>query len=279
MLRRRTSVGSVALGVILAMTLGGLCLGASAQASPKVAPKQAFVGLVNGQSSKATIDVVCPGPVRLGETGHPTSGQTIGVEFPPPSPSTVSAGYTGSRGRSIVVLFVSPVASASSTVVFTQYGTQALPTTLLVPCSGMSPVVFVPRPSSKSAKSSTVTVVYGNLAVMPTSLGSGTSRVPFAKVKVQGIYHIVSTDCYFSAGSCSADFDIIQRHGRLSDPHDKLFYGHVRGDEVVFGEKWPPGVGEDSWSCSGTTTDGGQTIIGTMTDGIGGSGAFVMTRT
>ena len=84
--------------------------------------------------------------------------------------------------------------------------------------------------------------------------------------------------CYFAAGSCKASFDIVQSHATLSDPHDKLFHGHVNGTKVSFGETWPPGVSEDSWWCSGTTTNGGFTITGTMSDGIGGNGTFTMTR-
>jgi len=105
----------------------------------------------------------------------------------------------------------------------------------------------------------------------------GLSMAPSSNgVRVDGHYRIVSTDCYFGAGKCRATFDIEQSGTTLSDASDKLFHGRIRGDHVRFGEKWPPGVSEDSWWCSGTTTDGGRIIKGTMTDGIGGSGTFVM---
>ena len=101
------------------------------------------------------------------------------------------------------------------------------------------------------------------------------SRQP---VRVEGIYQIVSTDCYFAGGRCRARFDIVQKVDRLSDPTDSLFHGRVHGDHVVVGERFPPGTSEDGWTASGTTSDGGRTVSGIFTDGIGGSGTFTMTR-
>jgi hypothetical protein len=95
--------------------------------------------------------------------------------------------------------------------------------------------------------------------------------------RVDGHYKIVSTDCYFSRGSCTARFDIEQHGVTLSAVGDRYFHGNVNGDHVKFGEIWPPGVSEDSWWCTGTTHDRGRTITGTMTDGIGGSGTFRLT--
>lgn len=95
---------------------------------------------------------------------------------------------------------------------------------------------------------------------------------------IDGHYRIVSTDCYFAAGSCTATFDIEDVAARLSAVGDRYFHGHVWGIRINFGETWPPGVSEDSWYCTGLTRDGGQTIRGTMTDGIGGSGTFVLRR-
>jgi hypothetical protein len=95
---------------------------------------------------------------------------------------------------------------------------------------------------------------------------------------VQGRYRIVSTDCYFSRGSCHATFDIEQVGTKLSDDSDKLFHGGVHGVDVRVGERYPMGTSEDSWTAVGTTKDGGRVVKGTMTDGIGGSGTFTMTQ-
>jgi hypothetical protein len=100
---------------------------------------------------------------------------------------------------------------------------------------------------------------------------------PAITVRVDGLYRIVSTDCYFARGSCHHRFDIVQAGSTLRDPDDSLFHGAVHGDQVRVGERFPPGTSEDSWTATGTTTDGGRTIRGTMVDGIGGSGTFTMT--
>ena len=95
--------------------------------------------------------------------------------------------------------------------------------------------------------------------------------------KIDGLYRIVSTDCYFAAGKCRARFDIEQSGSTLSDPSDKYFHGHVSGDHVKVGERFPKGTSEDSWIARGTTSNGGKTVSGDFYDGIGGSGTFTMT--
>ena len=95
--------------------------------------------------------------------------------------------------------------------------------------------------------------------------------------RVDGHYRIVSTDCYFGAGACHTRFDIEQKGTLLSVGADPLFHGHVNGDHVYFGEFFPPGTSEDSWSALGTTADHGRTVVGTMHDGLGGSGTFTLT--
>jgi hypothetical protein len=94
---------------------------------------------------------------------------------------------------------------------------------------------------------------------------------------IDGIYRIVSTDCYFSGGKCSARFDIEQSGNVLFDRSDPLFHGRVLLDHVRVGEIYPPGTSEDSWTASGLASNGGKTVHGTFTDGIGGSGTFTMT--
>lgn len=95
---------------------------------------------------------------------------------------------------------------------------------------------------------------------------------------IQGRYRIVSTDCYFSRGSCHATFTIEQAGTKLSDDTDKYFHGRVHGVNVRVGERYPQGTSEGSWTAAGTTDDGGRVVKGTMTDGIGGSGTFTMTQ-
>lgn len=156
------------------VAVGTSCVAAGAQtASTAIGPNQAFIGLVNGTRPKATIKVVCPGPVRpppATQTGHPVSGQTLAVTA---SRSTLtSVGRTGSRGTSISVTFVTPVDAPTVPVTFTRYGTQPLPTSLLLPCSGSTPVVFSPQPTSKTARSSSVSTTYENIAVTPTPVAA-----------------------------------------------------------------------------------------------------------
>ena len=161
-------IGSLVIG-----TLSLAATAVSAGASTAIGPNQAFIGLVNGKHPTATITVACPGPVRpppFGQTGHPLANQTLGVMRAPST--TANSGFTGSRGTSIITLFVVPVDTPAVPVTFTHYGTQPLPTSLLLPCSGSSPVVFSPKPTSKTARSASVMVTYENIAVTPTPTAS-----------------------------------------------------------------------------------------------------------
>ena len=124
---------------------------------------------------------------------------------------------------------------------------------------------------------SAVAIIVGAVLVPAIGEWAPAGSTAVVTVRIQGPYHLVSTDCYFSAGSCTEDLVIVDHHGVLSAEHDRLFHGHVHGGNVTFGETWPEGMSEDSWWCTGTTTNQGQSITGTMTDGIGGSGTFTMT--
>lgn len=137
-----------------------------------IGPHQHFVGLVNGHSTKATIVMVCTSPLSSAEMGHPLRGQTITVE--PASTVAGTSGYTGTSGLSVVATFVQATASAASasTVTFSEYGAQTIPSTLLFPCSGSGTVVFSPQPTSKTASSTRVTVTYGNITVGPPTAAS-----------------------------------------------------------------------------------------------------------
>jgi hypothetical protein len=156
--------------IVATVAVGGISVTASAQpASTAIGPNQSFIATVNGKHPTATITVACPGPVRpppFAQGGHPIVNQTLGVL--PARATTTSTGFTGSRGKSITVTFVLPVDSPAIPVTFTHYGTQPIPTSLLLPCSGSAPVVFTPQPTRKTARSASVMVTYENIAVTPT---------------------------------------------------------------------------------------------------------------
>jgi len=153
--------------VTVAFGLAGCLLAApAALAAGRVAPGQGFVGRVNGNFSKATVTVFCPGPIRVGSTGHPIAGQTLEVLSPPPPVAlgvVVSVGLTGTKGHAIVARFTDdpavPIAFGSYFV------NEAIPTGLRLPCGGTGKVVFRPTPTSKSARSSVVSVTYQNIGV------------------------------------------------------------------------------------------------------------------
>lgn len=158
MLRKSSTFLTVSAIVVTAtMATAAFAVAAEAQPASVIGPNQPFVGLVNGRQVNATVDVECPGPLRVGQMGHPTDGQTLGVS---PSSSAARVGNTGSRGQSVVAQFVTTSAASASSVTFTQYGSQPLPTTPLLPCYGSGVVVFTPKPTSPTAHSATVTVKY-----------------------------------------------------------------------------------------------------------------------
>ena len=152
----KPSVALVATGILLTAVLGAAVPVAAAgapSATVVVGPNQSFIGLVNGHLARATIEVVCPGPLRINQRGYALSGQTIGVASP--SPVSAPLGFTGSRADSIVARLLTPTSTAAgTTVIFTHYGNQPLPTTVLLPCDGTSTALFLPRPSSPTARSS-----------------------------------------------------------------------------------------------------------------------------
>lgn len=167
----RTAIG-VMSPVVLCTAFVTLSVGAVAGAQPvsvTIAPHQTFIGLVNGQQVSASVDVVCPGPLRLGQMGHPAGGQTVGVSSP--APPIAWTGDTGSRGRSITAQFVTPSAVAAPAVTFSQYGTKPIPTTGMLPCNGSGAVVFSPLPRSHTAHSAKVSVSYVSTCTNPCPVG------------------------------------------------------------------------------------------------------------
>jgi hypothetical protein len=149
----RTLVGA---GIVLAGVLATAGTVADAQPVSPVAPGQSFVGMVNGHTTDAAIAVLCPGPLRIGQTGSAAPGQTIGIASP--ASSAAASGFTGSLAHSIVADLITPAATASPPVVFTVYGTLGIPSSVQFPCTGTSTVVFAPRPTSPTARSARVTV-------------------------------------------------------------------------------------------------------------------------
>jgi hypothetical protein len=169
------TAAAVALAAVLATAVPGSAA-VSAPAGPsspvstsKVGPNQAFIGLVNGDASNATIDVLCPGPLRVNQKGDAASGQTLAIESP--SAVAVASGTTGSKADSIVAQLAPGATSTSAavgvTVIFTKYGTEPFPTNVLLPCDGSSAVVFTPRPTSKTARSTRVDVRFEPTCATP----------------------------------------------------------------------------------------------------------------
>ena len=163
---RRTLVGASLIVVIAGFIVPGV---SGAMTHSKVGPHQYFAGSVNGSFGApvpAAIKVVCPGPTRLGQTGHPLSGQTVEVGM---AISTFwNWGYTGKNASSIAVFFGPPPPSVAGPgqVTFTRYGvSKAIPTSLNLPCSGSGAVTFVPFPESPpTSRSESVAVDFENVA-------------------------------------------------------------------------------------------------------------------
>jgi hypothetical protein len=164
-------------GAAVAAASPAAATSATATARPSVAanrvgPGQAFTGRVNGSFSDATVLVFCPGPIRVGQRGHPLAGQPLDVlsPLPPVAAGTkVSVGLTGTRARTIQARFAgvpSVAAEGPLAATFTQYFVNKnIPTSLLLPCYGTGEVVFRPTPTSPGARSSVVSVRYVNPAV------------------------------------------------------------------------------------------------------------------
>jgi len=149
--------------IVLAGT--GLAAAPAAAAEPpifQVGPHQYFTAQVNHKSADATITMICPGPVA---TGHPASGQTIGVVLVsgPVIGSGTSVGYTGDAANSINA--TRPDSTSTTPIaVFTYYTDQPLSTKLTLPCSGTGTIVFLPSPNV-AGRGATVTVQFVSITV------------------------------------------------------------------------------------------------------------------
>jgi hypothetical protein len=163
---RRTLIGASLIVVAAGFIAPGV---SGALTHSKIGPHQHFAGSVNGSFGApvpAVIKVVCPGPARLGQSGHPLSGQTVEVSMAISMFS--NSGFTGKNASSIAVFFGPPPPSMTGPgqVTFTRYGVpKAIPTSLNLPCSGSGVVTFVPFPESPpTSRSEGVAVDYENVA-------------------------------------------------------------------------------------------------------------------
>jgi hypothetical protein len=160
----KISATRMAAALVLAGILAGAVPAGRAVADPAqrpIGPDQGFVGLVNDKTVNATVQILCPGgPIRVGERGHPVAGQTVGVANLLAATAT-QVGFTGSRAHSISATFTPATSTAANgNITFTTYGDEPLPTTLSLPCYGTTTVLFVPRPTSPTARSARLTVTY-----------------------------------------------------------------------------------------------------------------------
>lgn len=148
--------------VSAAAAVAALCIfAASAAADPvPIGPNQYFSGLVNGTRDNAVIYMVCPGPAS-GQLGHPASGQSVSVT----QTSAAIYGFTGSLANSIDVTFTLST-TANPAITLKYYDTPAaIPTTLLLPCSGKGQARYDPEPTSPTAQADVVGVTFINIAV------------------------------------------------------------------------------------------------------------------
>lgn len=155
-------------GTLTAVALSAAVLGMSTAAAAvdpaPIGPHQWFSGQVNGVTANAVITVGCVGPVLPGQTGHPVSGQSVSV-VPAPGAVTSNDGYTGEAADHVVVDFGAPASTGSATVL-QYYGVKAaVPTSIELPCYGSGKVVFVPAPTSSTARTATVPVTYRSIGV------------------------------------------------------------------------------------------------------------------
>jgi hypothetical protein len=130
---------------------------ATAWAQQPIGPDQPFGGVVNGNTEKAQVFVVCPGPVFQGRTGPPAGNQSLMVVF------GKLGGFTGSASSVAGAFTEDP----SVKVVFTEYGVpQPVPSTLKLPCGGTGSVTFTPFTPSGSdpGVADVVPVEYVNIA-------------------------------------------------------------------------------------------------------------------
>jgi hypothetical protein len=143
-----------------------------------IAPNQFFMGLVNGQSVAARIKVTCDGPLNLPGVGHPVAGQTVEVVPAAPLPfpvPTTAVGFTGSAGTVIDVGVGVPNKVVPQLRLRLYHTTAQIPTDAVVPCDGAGVATFVPDPTSPTARTATVKIIFVS---QPPSPFSGQANAP-----------------------------------------------------------------------------------------------------
>jgi hypothetical protein len=149
------------LGVPVFVAAVGALAPQVARASPDgspIAPNQSFAGRVNGGKSSlsggngSAIFVDCVG---TSTTGTARMGQTVGVEL-------VGAGKTGSSGTTIKAVFVDAIPKTK--IAFTVYEDVAIPTSMVLPCTGSGTVKFKAPATSPGRVIDFVSVSYIRVA-------------------------------------------------------------------------------------------------------------------
>ena len=162
----RTRIRLATLGVTATLALSVSVTAGHAVTDPlPIGPNVIFVGVVNGAEANGVIQVVCPGPLTPGETGHPASGQYLEVVT---APATAAAsGFTGTAADSIDAYILTPTGvAAGPVVVFNSFFVEEpIPTTIELPCYGTGSTTFVPEPTSPTARTATVAVTFEDIAL------------------------------------------------------------------------------------------------------------------
>ncbi|GAA3293457.1 hypothetical protein Dvina_29575 [Dactylosporangium vinaceum] len=125
-----------------------------------VSPNQAFVGQVNGVAGLSRIAVVCDGPADIVPTGHPAAGQTVTAVQVRTGDTTLGVGFTGSAGTAIVVGIGSSVSPLPPVTLRFFQANAAIPTNVLVPCTGTGVVSFTPTLTSATARTAATKVTF-----------------------------------------------------------------------------------------------------------------------
>jgi hypothetical protein len=138
---RRLAVG-VAIGA--SALCGAAVAVAQVQDPVPIGPNQAFVGLVNGSSFNAVIEMACFGPSRPGERGHPLAGQTLEVRPVGPVANPVAWGFTGAARQIMATYAISNTLEIVLARFSSYYVKAPLSTRLSFPCSGSAVIPFKP---------------------------------------------------------------------------------------------------------------------------------------
>lgn len=163
-MRTRTRLATVSATATLALSVSVTAGHAVTDPLP-IGPDITFSGVVNGAESNAAIQVVCIGPIIVGETGHPAAGQYLEVVTAPAA--SAAAGFTGTAADAINAYILTPTsASAGPVIVFNSfYVEEPIPTGIELPCTGTGSATFVPEPTSPTARSTTVALTFEDIGL------------------------------------------------------------------------------------------------------------------